>query len=97
MYTHVPLVTYDCCLRDLEVVLTDGLFPDHRPEGVKEAWPTWRVRMWMRMTVSTGSLWLVSGDVLGWTRVAANWMFLAVTRGGLSRDTVGGEEMGCER
>jgi len=67
-----PNVTYDDCPRDLDIVITGGPLPSHRPPQadrfIKEAWETTRV--WM--TTCVGGLWIASAGVMDGLKATTN-------------------------
>ncbi|KAM0325960.1 hypothetical protein ACHAQA_007265 [Verticillium albo-atrum] len=72
----LPNVTYDDCPRDLDIVITGGPFPSHRPAAadrfMKEAFP--KTRVWL--TTCTGSMWLASSGALNGKKATTNRIFL---------------------
>ncbi|KAL0933477.1 dj-1 family protein [Colletotrichum truncatum] len=72
----VPNITYDDCPRDLDLVLTGGPLPTHRPPQaerfIKEAFP--KTRVWL--TTCIGSPWLASAGVLKGKKATTNREFL---------------------
>ncbi|KAM7212367.1 isonitrile hydratase [Rhypophila decipiens] len=79
-FKFVPNVTYDDCPRDLDIVLTGGPVPTHRPpqadKFMKEAWtktPVW-------MTTCIGSIWLASTGLLEGKTCTTNKEFLNMAK-----------------
>ncbi|KAK4239284.1 isonitrile hydratase [Achaetomium macrosporum] len=76
----VPTVTYDDCPRDLDIVITGGPLPSHRPPQaerfIREAWP--KTRVWM--TTCIGSMWLASAGVLDGRKCTTNRAALGLAR-----------------
>jgi putative intracellular protease/amidase len=75
-----PNVTYDDCPRDLDIVLTGGPPPSHRPAAaakfIKEAWP--QTRVWI--TTCVGSLWIADAGVLDGHKITTNRGFLDMAK-----------------
>ncbi|KAH8657752.1 class I glutamine amidotransferase-like protein [Xylariales sp. PMI_506] len=76
----IPNKTYDDCPRDLDLVITGGPWPSHRPPAaakfMREAWS--RTRVWM--TTCVGSLWLGSTGLLDGYQSTTNREFLQVAK-----------------
>jgi transcriptional regulator GlxA family with amidase domain len=76
----MPNITYNDCPRDLDIVITGGPPPQHRPVDadrfIKEAWETTRV--WM--AICTGSPWLASSGVLNGMKCTTNRGFLPAAK-----------------
>lgn len=76
----VPNVTYDDCPRDLDIVLTGGPWPSHRPaqadKFIREAWP--KTRFWL--TTCTGAMWIADSGVLDGKKATTNRSFLSVAK-----------------
>jgi putative intracellular protease/amidase len=77
----VPNTTYDTCPRDLDIVITGGPSPRHRPESsirfIKEAWETTRV--WI--TTCIGSTWVADAGVFNkGQKATANRTFLGFAK-----------------
>jgi transcriptional regulator GlxA family with amidase domain len=72
----VPNTTYDDCPRDLDIVITGGPSPLHRPEPamkfIREAWETTRV--WM--TTCIGAAWIADAGVLKGRKATTNRPFI---------------------
>lgn len=79
-FKWLPNMTYDDCPRDLDIVLTGGPWPTHRPakadKFIREAWP--KVRFWL--TTCIGSMWIADSGVLDGKQAATNRDFLPAAR-----------------
>ncbi|KAH7353305.1 DJ-1/PfpI family protein [Plectosphaerella cucumerina] len=79
-FKWLPNVTYDDCPRDLDIVLTGGPLPTHRPAGadrfIREAWP--KTRVWL--TTCVGSMWVASTGVLDGKKATTNQQFLDMAK-----------------
>ncbi len=77
---YMPNTTYDECPRDLDIVLTGGPLPSHRPEPatrfIREAWP--RTKVWL--TTCVGSIWLGDAGILDGLKATTNRGFLPAAR-----------------
>ncbi|KAH6685871.1 DJ-1/PfpI family protein [Plectosphaerella plurivora] len=79
-FKWLPNVTYDDCPRDLDIVLTGGPLPSHRPAAadrfIREAWP--KTRVWL--TTCVGAMWIASAGVLDGKQATTNQLFLEMAK-----------------
>lgn len=79
-FKWLPNTTYDDCPRDLDIVLTGGPLPTHRPAAadrfIREAWP--RTRVWL--TTCVGAMWIAASGVLDGKQATTNRVFLEMAK-----------------
>lgn len=70
---HVqPTVTYDTCMRDLDILIVGGPLPDHRPAAADKFLKEAVEKTGLIMSICTGGMWLADAGILAGKKATTN-------------------------